>query len=1545
MADIWKILISIVVGLFMLLLLRINNCKKTKRASQYPFPIIAMLVSVAETVLYIVFRNRLLNWLGQLPWINTIIQSLLQNGFVLDGIEILVVNFVFVLVYFILKLLFRPFVASITKHLMSPCSRWYEYSEDVFYWVLRENFVGLRSVLHTFSWVIALITTAVCAVAWVVGTGSDFYFTVFPASALIIIYECYIFLAGCTKEEYEQSIDGDNAKSFIHSRYNKLKQVYEKLFPDAILSSRVGKDFIPHYGSAELLKELSESDDKIDRFVGNYYLHLHHRKPGEYNLDLINASNKLLHHESTIIFDPFYNDLSDYLTLPLVDALLAGKKCLVIVGRQSIKDPIAAWINKMLNAYCRTDRLWKVAAMDEEAPECDVGILAFSDLYNLKIVESGTEFFHNTGFVLLMEPSRMLTTSQTGLGIVIGKFDQSNVPVFCACDHESDGLVDLLSHIFKQNVTNVIAAPAIQPIYAAIGWDASGDYKRHSMFQQQTRYLGNGTELAAVALKYQIPQVSWFSEEKAPVMDIRWIAEQYYAQISRYAGTPFQQKSVEDRINFSCNLWESPVTDNSFIIAEDEACNMFATMRAYLSRGRRQSFVNVFSENYLLRDYMRSNWQLFMSDAKAIPTFSPHYAKTERNVVLRLIILMASRPLNEKYIEQELQLLGFETEEMYQQTEYVKPSSSSVSRGSNEQRKTENVYQALSKLIARYTNVTDTIITVQNMKEPNDGVPIQNLVYSINKRHFDLYFSDTLKNASFVVEDEELGKRFIDARMFEHITQIVMPGQQVIYGGKMYIVHTVTPQIGCVLHRAADQYMSRLYYRQLREYMMLKMNKDKDNIVSQRKIGDIEVIIQNRDFEVSSTGYIEMKDQHDLSTAKVVDLSNDPSIGNYKRRYKHKAVLKIVLPGADSNLRYTLCVLISEIMHTLYPYSWPYIAVICGKPDDLSPIMDRYAYSLQGDFDPAAIYVLEDSDMDLGLLESVYDNIFRIFEIVTDYLNWNNEMLEGVHAKEPKRISDEMIRRINELSGDLGILLDGSKKQNEDKPGKNSEGKKGKSEEPVKDGATAASNGQSGASNAPENANETPKQKKKREKREKDEQKKLEKEKRKAEKEKKKAEKKKRKGKKDPDDTSSSTETGTDKAEESPEKKKHGFGQFIRSIFKKKKNAAETNETNENGEVTKNEQPSKDSSQAAESDLSDNSVVTDNEKEHVDAQDTSTGESESDQKEENETLPIDDSDENVHGDLHASIKNFSSTGIFDNLDEQMEDEDTDRIIELFSDDDYRRKAYLNFGFEQPDKALAVDQLLSYLNGLGMKDNSLFAARNCADSTSMDIELDAECQCDFCGMPLNGVSYEKLSDGRIRCHSCSASAVNSVDEFTDVFQSTVQLLEENFNIAFKVPITIRISDAKTIGHLSGHVFKASSGYDPRVVGFAQRKGKDYTLYVENGSPRLATIATVAHEMTHIWQYLNWNTKQVKRAYKNKKVRDIIYEGMASWVEVQILYMIGEYNYAQEQEKILLKRAENPDDVYGIGFVLFCERYGLDRQGEVPESTPYNTFPPI
>ena len=495
-----------------------------------------------------------------------------------------------------------------------------------------------------------------------------------------------------------------------------------------------------------------------------------------------------------------------------------------------------------------------------------------------------------------------------------------------------------------------------------------------------------------------------------------------------------------------------------------------------------------------------------------------------------------------------------------------------------------------------------------------------------------------------------------DAKFFGHITQTILSGQYVVYNGKYYEVHEISPDYGIVLRRASDLYSSRRYYRQLRTYHMGKV--EQSEMVSSRNVAGMKLMTGCCDFSVDTDGYLDMQDLHDCRTARHVDLREDPKAGSYRRSYHNKRILTVKLPDMDEDMRYTLGLLFSELFRSLYPAGWEYLAVLAKKPEDLEETYSLLTYDLEEENSTENLYIVEDSELDLGLLDSVSRNMPRMMEILEDYLSWHLEKL-GEEEKEQAE---------------------------------------GESEE----------------------------------------------------------------AKKDP---------------------------------------------------------------------------------------------------------------------------------------------------------YRKEYYFLFGGEKVSSHLKLLEVRDYLKRCGSRKNPLTRARKQELIDAREFDLQAVNTCDFCGLPLSEVSYERLNDGRIRCSDCASSAVETTGE--------------------------------EVAKQTGIVYKPGTKFAVRAVGYAQMKNGICRIVVENGSPRLAAIETMVHELTHIWQYLNWkdrekawNLKMEKKAY-TAAARDILYEGMEIWVSIQYLYQVGESSYAAGLEQIQMAR----DDARGAGFRLYAAQYPLVKDMTALRKTPFTEYIPV
>lgn len=1422
MMNVVKVLICIIIVALASLLQNVINIKKNRRARQALLPFIAVFYGIVATFVgYNYFDS---------------IAALVKDNPFLVNFDVAVINCALLIGFVVIKLVLRPIVTNIwkKKDLIETTSvAFYSYDDEYDEWFLLRKWVNFRKFVFAIVCGATLAIGTYLGIIWACGIKSPVWNLVFPSAALIVINEMYNFINGQTKEEFEHSVLGEDADARRTSNFYKIREVLEEILPEPLLASHTGFEFAEKQTPADLIKELKGSDNRVDIITGEYFAV--NERYTKADIDCVQATLHLMHRNNVIFFNPFYRDMSMYITLPLVNCLLSGKKCVVITGRMSNCHDVKDWLTDMLGKYSHMKSLWRVQLLSEKEPKCEVGILSFSQLYDNKIMAANQKFFAETDFSVLIEPSIIVNTGQIALSIIAQQMHcNDELPVYCVCDRNTDGLVDTLSHLLHAEFTNVVAPPVPRSIYTGMSWDADGDFIRQQLFDKQTKYLGNGVELAAIAVKNQIPSVSWYCETKAPIRDIQWIAGQYHSSICRYMNLPTQQKILYEKIKFISNLWSTPTQREQFIIAEDEFCNMFSTMRAYLSRGTTQSFVNVFSENYLLRDYMRCNKQMFMSNPNAIPSIVPDYAKTERNTLIKLLLLMTYRSVTDAEIIDEFHLVGVDT---------------------------NDALEILTKMLKKYTFADNSIFTVQSVRtEVDELTTISTCCYTISNEVFDEFFADSLKNAYFILEDEKHESGYIDAKLFGHVTQIILPGQFVTYDGKYYMAKHVSPQSGVVLRRASDLYDGRKYYRQIREYVL---DESPETIVSSRTVMDIEIAFVQRDFSVNTTGYLEMRDNHDLRTARTIDFADDPTTEKYARKYHNKSILRIKLPDTNDKIRFTICLLLSEVFKSVFPDGWPYLAVVAKRPEDVDGILNYLVYPIEGDVVADYIYIIEDSEIDLGLLEAVDRNLTRLMEIVTDFLEWHYEKMREPASKDPVPVSinysekKEIQKKHNYFvrMAQWVSKLFGKKK-----------------EEVVK----IEDKGNTGSTAAEDESN---------------------------------------------NDKSKTEEIST--------------GDFTLDDSEQDASKPVVIDTEHGSNPEHMDYSLADDENSSEETVADTSADEDK---HVKASASKFD------FEEDEFLPSEEED--------PEIVHVDGTDIFDNEglpeDDFYLEREFERIgITPLTKSRYQNECFLKFGFEEIDGRLQIEEVRKYLHVRGWSNNSLAKARKRNILVKKNLDVETVNHCDFCSLPLGGVSYEVLNDGRIRCNDCSSNAISSVEDLRKLFGQVLEMMEAFYGVKYSVPIHVAMADARAVAKGAGCVFQPSTKMANRVLGFAQHENGKYSLLIENGSPRLASIDTMVHEMTHIWQYLNWNDNEVSNVYSMGEAsctgvaRDIVYEGMAKWASIQYLYQIGETYYAAQQEAL----AEARTDVYGIGYRLYAEQYPIVKDSSLIKYSPFTSFPTL
>lgn len=1369
------------------------NLPETERSRQFLMPIIAVVYTVLAMVLVEDINDWLIRLIKSIPnifayptkvsWIPEQISAVFSQiaSYVkafLDSLNLkfwifFISNAVIMAVYLALKGICIKIIDKAVKYeslLFDKIGkRFYEYFPERSKWCLIESFVQTRGILSVFYYCAVTISVTLMLITRKYYDEGLIKSLFYPVFSVLVTGELFFYLDGPTKREYTEEIIGEDEEAYRKVNYSLLRKFLRSIFSDKLLAedTSVNNSLAYDLTTDDIIRELEKNEDqKTATFAA--YLKAINKTGFKADHNYIYSSLDLLNGKSVLFNNPFYNDLIPYAFYPMNRTLLSHSKVLVILGRHSIENDITEWLRRGIESVTNIPYMWNIETLGTEPKNPDIGIITRSDVFDIELHNANSEFLENVGYVVIIEPSKLISTAQIGLNLIVKRFGGSEDKeiVYCMCDKNCDGLIDALSHILMTSITEVSATNKHLGTSSYMCWEPDEEYTHHRLLPNISRYLGFGTELSFAALKNQVSKTKWFGGESFPVTDMRWIAKQYYYDLTKYAGISTSQEAMDEHFITSPNFWSACAEKNTYITVEDEANNMFEVLRAFATRTTEQGFINVISSDYLLKDYMADNASIFETDAKAIPYIVADYTRSNRNSLLRMILMMSTQPVSADVLEKEFSLLNISVFDLRKQLWYEMyncyASVAEVASLPDDYR--EAVEEAFGrKIISENYELSADVFDVVEKFNLKKG--ILETTYEITDKDFLQICVTELRSAGYIAEDEKGNRHYLGSELCGHIYQRFLPGQFFTFDGKYYEMMYLTADGQALVRRAADHINGRPNYRQIREYVISGIRQS-DKVGSQKNISGMKVSRMFADITVNTAGYYNMNRYNDFVSADKV-LFEGKKNGIPSRNYRNKEILCIELPDfngkLNDNIRYTVAVLFNEVFKTIFAENQGYI---CAVTDD-SFITDAeqskpLTYSVKGegcDVSSNCIYIIEDSQLDLGLTVAVERNLHRIFQIIYDYLTWHNETLNASLNPEPDPAPP--------------IIFSDEDPQGTDPEDKGIFAKIRKAVRKIID--------------------------------------------------------------------------------------------KIKGIFKKKPKDGEEN-----------------------------------------------------------------------GELELKAKNMPASV---ETEEPESAEETESAEPDFSRKPYYERYYLLFGGEGELACIDPNGVLDYLSGMGLSNNPLKQAREgkkiaeYVQATFKPGKPDAR-YCDFCGAEIYGVEYETLADGRDRCLNCGRTAIKTEKEFREIFEDVKRNMESFYGIKINAGIKVKMVNSRTLHKKLGETFVPTSDYDGRILGVAIEDRNGFTIMVENGSPRLASMLTMAHELTHIWQYINWNRKAIIKKY-GRKMRLEIYEGMAKWVEIQYAYLINEPAVAKREEIITSARS----DEYGRGFLRYRANYPFSLGTVITKPTPF------
>ena len=977
-----------------------RNLEKPYRGHQFPSVIYGIIYAIFGVIIFDRLSDRLLSFIKVLivklevykeryPQHSVNIMRLSDLLKKLDWNIYLVFigNFILLAIFYITKRLLLPVFKTIwdNEEIYTATSGvFYEWNNTISTFCLKNNYYAVKILMKTYYTVAIIAVNLLLVLCKEFPGWPGFKAVMHPFAVVIVLGEIFFFLDGYTAAEYRNKYSGEDGSSSKVALYFPFKKYLSAVFSDRIINTNTKFPGYKHSNS-DVIKKYENIDSHEAKLTNIYFykkattrekrsareledrtssVSANDKNSRAVQLDeaLVDATYRLMNGESVMFATPFYRDYSDYIFLPINRSLSKGNKALFIIGRSGIEEDIKNWISESIENVVNVPELWEISSLSKvKNYSGDIGIITTADIFDESIINNNIDFISNVTEVIMIEPSQFVSTAQLFISVYIERISKD--ATYYIFDKNNDGLVDTMSHIIKKSITSVTPTLRERNISTYMLWRAEGDNLSHKLFPSIARYLGMGTELIISALKEQISVGEWYAYNKFPLDEMKWISQQYYPVLCEYASLPLEQEELESRMLFSHNMWGAEKGEFKYLVVEDEFCNLFEMARQFQNRGTKETFVNVISQNYLLRDYMEYNPTLFENDPKAIPNISPDFVRTNRNIAFELLLKLYSGPLFESEILKVLRYLG--DERFFDDF------------------KTYDVKQAIHSLITTY--IPDVKRSVESVIDERDKV------YRLKKTSnsgdsIDSVLSN-LKSVYYVVEDENEKAHYLDSKLYGQIFQSHLPGQHITIGGKYYEIIAIGGNKGVVLKRASDHINSREYYRQIRSYSLDAFELE-DRAGAHKTIGDISVDRGEADFTISTYGYLHMKNYGDfVNDCMKNEISNIP-----QRTYKNKSVLRLTLPGVTDKQRITIALLLNEIIKTIFPDNCDFISVLTelseGIPEGLMYQLEDSSNEEHAPY----IYVFEDSVLDIGLIDAFERNIRRLFEIVTDYLKWHQSI-------------------------------------------------------------------------------------------------------------------------------------------------------------------------------------------------------------------------------------------------------------------------------------------------------------------------------------------------------------------------------------------------------------------------------------------------------------------------------------------------------------------------------------------------------------------------
>lgn len=721
---------------------------------------------------------------------------------------------------------------------------------------------------------------------------------------------------------------------------------------------------------ADLIFTEKETEDGEKTLLKEYFAK-RGISPSFHEQELIPAVIQLLRKKNVVFSTSNYQMLGFAIILPVWRELLKNGRILIIC-REEAEEEALHWFAEELEKMSHVPEFWKCGRASEIREDISVGTLSLKEAAAEEDAGKLDDFLKHVTTVVFLDPDVFLAKGSRSLSVLVSKLQRDKVN-YIICGSYRNSAVDSLSHILKTEIVLMKTFSTDVDEVLTLYWDADKQGNGGTVQFGLPDPLQPEIPVSVDMIKAGADRVYWYGEGRVPEKDIAWLAESCRYKIMGELPEERTRQRFEDLFHFEGSSGNK-IRNNHFMIVEDHYYNIYETARQAAMKGWEQICLNIFSPNYMLRDFMYDKADALKDVPGLIPQYMPMYVESERNQVLFLVRRMVKHYVSEKEIRRLL-LLPQEKNAKQKFLEYVKAYLGSDEITVLEEERTEldrdsNAYQSV-----HYYKIDDAEHKLTN-------------------------YWDT---AHIVYRGEETETRsVIDSTSGDFVHQNYMPGQKVTINGKYYQVERLNSQgleYMIVVKRMGSAFQGRRYYRQVRRFHIEESQIEEKSFFFSNMI---TAEIKTADITASTLGLLESELFQDIAHG-----TYHPFTDPVCRIYLKKRFLRFSFKQMDSDLIKYAALLLNEILYSLFPDSYFYLSVgIVSTKKTLGTTPETAVggdggegiLALIDSKEDEGIYVFEDSQDDIGLLEALAGNFKTILELLYSYSKWEHDK----HVKNAK---------------------------------------------------------------------------------------------------------------------------------------------------------------------------------------------------------------------------------------------------------------------------------------------------------------------------------------------------------------------------------------------------------------------------------------------------------------------------------------------------------------------------------------------------------------